>query len=140
MFGYRIDISQHCINDYRSPEEWGEWSEEWDNNLSRTANAENAHPSVVTSLEFVPGSNALVVWAEWNTGDSFGNATNRYAEVFGMFKDMASAIELRDALEDSSGGYSVDCSDGQKFRAKYVPWNGYFESLSCIHIEAVTIW
>ena len=147
MFGYIINIDQYCNHYEHSSEQYGNWSESHTNTLNRTANKTTEFPVVVSIHDIPSGSNALVVWAEWSTGDSFGKSSGGAAEVIGIFKDLDSAASLRNQIEDhtknrKSGeyGYKFETPDGQIFESGFAPWTGYFETLESVNVDTVVVW
>jgi hypothetical protein len=143
MFGYSVSINRHCIDSEHSGERYGSWSESWNQEIDKVVTKTESMPDVVSPLDLHFGANALVVWATYSTGDSFGRSHGGSSEVFGIFTDIKSATELRDALSDfntrgKSSRLEITTSDGQKF-TDYVPWTGYFESLDAVDIDVVTV-
>lgn len=138
-FGYNINIERECTFSEYSQEQFGPWHEEYDNRLSSVATKGNKFPDVVSSHDLKVGESGLVVWVEWDSGDSFGNGSRNGSESVGLFKDLASATQLKRHLLTSKNGYDIRTSDGQHFSNKYAPWQGYFECLSGVHIDPVTI-
>lgn len=142
-FGYTVQIKRRCDHQHRSEEEYGSWSSSFTNTIDRLVKKVDEYPDVTSTLDLPPGTNALVVWAEWSSGDSFGNGIRSNAEAFGIFTDMNSAVELRDALYannmTSEDACTVLTSDGQTFRSTYLPWSGYFERLENVNIDVVTV-
>ena len=123
-FGYTVQIKRRCDHSERSEEEYGSWSSSYTNTIDRLVKKVGEYPDVTSTLDLPPGTNALVVWAEWSSGDSFGNGTRSGSEAFGIFLDMASARAFKEELESGSVG---------------VPWDGYFESLDSINIDPVVV-
>jgi hypothetical protein len=143
MFGYLVGIDGRCVESSSSGERYGSWSESWIQEINRAVTKTDSMPDVVSTLDLPSGANALVVWATYSTGDSFGRSNGGSAEVFGIFTDVKSATELRDALSDfntrgDTSRLNVTTSDGQVF-TQYVPWSGYFESLDSVDIDVVTV-
>ena len=101
LTGVSIDINGSLTDSYRSDEPYGDWSESYYNFLGEVTLSDN-HPDVVTNLDIRPGDDIFVVWAEWSTGDSFGNANCSQTEAFGVFKDYESACVLESFLEFSN--------------------------------------
>jgi len=113
------------------------------------------YPDVASIHDIPLGTNVLIVWAEWSSGDSFGHATNGSTEVLGLFLDMASAKALADGIKNcnkkpyhysyrkettpTSDGYDIKTPDGQRFTCGFASWNGYFESLTDVHINNATV-
>jgi hypothetical protein len=144
MFGYSVKLEQYCDHEEHSPEEYGSWSSSSSWTCDRMARKVSEYPDVVSIFDFPVGSNALVVWVQWGSGDSFGHADGAYAECLGMFKDMDSASSLREQVEQwtrSTKGYDYEFTtpDGQVFKSGFAPWIGYFDSLEAVNIEVVAI-
>lgn len=141
MFGYKVTIDQYCDHHERSDEEYGSWSSSYSSNLNDIVRRTTDYPDIASSLDIAPGTRALVVWAVWSTGDSFGQSRGGQAEAFGIFTDINSADELQKALESYNGteDLNLTTSDGQVFKISYVPWLGYFESLDTVRVDVVTV-
>jgi hypothetical protein len=141
-FGYKVEIDQYCDYSERSPGAYGDWEERWSNSMDRVCVKEDKYPNITSTLDIPKGSNALVVWAEWSHGDSFGRADNGAAEPFGIFVDYAAAEAFANwlnALRDNDKDKSFVAPDGQVFNKPYIPWFGYFESLGDVRIDTVTV-
>lgn len=147
MFGYTVNITSECHESTRSGKRFGSWSESWGQTLDNlvTKAPSGQHPDIVSSLDIPPGSNALVVWVIYSTGDSFGRSEGGQTEVLGIFLDMNSAVELKKHIESTDSRESgvnpikFTTSDGQTFSIDYAPWAGYFESLDSVKIDVVTV-
>lgn len=142
MFGYKVEIEQYCDHRERSEEQYGNWSASYTNSLKDEVKKTNDYPDIVSTLDIEPGTQALVVWAVWSTGDSFGRARGSQAEAAGIFTDMASAVQFREALyacNEREGAIKLTTSDGQEFELDYMPWFGYFESLDSVQINTVVV-
>ena len=132
--------SIHRTDHYESSSErYGDWSESHTNRCGTIVNKVTSGPDIVSRLDIPQGSNALVVWVQWSTGDSFGTSEVGEAEVFGIFLDLLSAIKLRDALRTAKGELNLTTPDGQTFKYDYLPWQGYFESLDFVEISVVAV-
>ena len=146
-YGYGVEVISRCTDSYRSPEQYGEWRESWDNHLKGIARAGVEHPDVVSIHDIARGEDAWVVWVEYSSGDSFGCADRGYTDVIGIFRkaDYAAAEELQRGLEVTSKydynrhDYKIETSDGQVFESGFASWTGYFDSLDTVHIERVTV-
>lgn len=145
-FGYGVEIRQTCVHSERSPEQYGDWSEAYDNRLSDIARKGAEYPDVVCDFDIPVGEDAWVVWIEWSSGDSFGWGDNAYTDVMGIFRkqDYDSAESLKRQIENHGAdekynfSYKFETPDGQKFEG-HASWKGYFERLSNVHIEKVTV-
>ena len=149
MYGYKVEVESYCNESYRSPEQWGEWRESYSNHLKSMASHDDKYPDVVSIFNIDPGQMALVVWIEYSTGDSFGRGTRSCTEVIGLFRDMQSALSLKQQIESwrpnetakwaEQHSYHFTTPDGQEFKSGFAPWSGYFESLDAVHIDAVGV-
>ena len=147
-FGYHVHINQRCDHEQHSSEPYGDWSASYTNSIdtkvTRVKDPEKEYPDVTTPFEVKAGENALVVWVEWSSGDSFGHGTNSCVEVIGMFKDLDSAVNLKKQISEHSDGkvasYKFTTPDGQIFESGFASWHGYFETLESVNIDTVTVW
>ena len=143
-FGYKVSIDHRCVSYERDHEgAFANWSKSFINTLNNLVTKEDKSPDVVSIHDFQPGTNALVVWAEWNSGNSFGCADNGGIEAIGIFKDITSAKQLADHIHSQYNNhdvsYSIVCADGQEFSSIGAPWLGMFEHLTNVRIDVVTI-
>lgn len=144
---YFVNIEQTCLqSDYES-KEYGSWSETWDNKFCFVEVVETVtHNTIKSKLDIKPGEEAIVVWIEWSSGDSFGYADNKYVEPIAVFKDVSSAEQLKEKILEHVQIYQEEgnfekayhlkltTNDGQTFD-EYCDWIGYFERLEEVHIE-----
>jgi hypothetical protein len=141
-FGYSVKIDKLCVSSEREDVQWGSWRDEYENTAPRYINRNEEYPDVVTSLKFNPGDHVYMVWIEYSSGDSFGRSHYGYTLVEGLFKDIDSAKELKEAIlkrkPDDDYSFKVKTSDGQQFKI-YCNWEGYFDSLEAVNIDIVTI-
>lgn len=70
-----------------------------------------------------------VVYAEYGTGGTFGREFE--ACVVAIVKDVDEADRIADKAREAKG-YDIEGTDF------YIPWNGYFESLSAVHVERIS--
>ncbi len=127
QFGYRVVIDQYCDHSEYSDEAYGPWSTSHSNSFGSICKTEQ-YPDVTSEHDFAVGERVFVVWAEWSSGDSFGNGDRCSVEAFGVFKTGAEATAYQQELE--SANHSGD---------RWLPWFGYFESLDAVHVECATI-
>lgn len=149
-YGYGVEIHQTCIESYRSPEQYGDWRESYDNRCGDVVRRDAQYPDVVSIYDIPAGEDAWVVWAEYSSGDSFGHSTRGYTEVIGIFRkqDYDSAESLQRSIEIAnrehdrrrdSNGYRFETPDGQVFESGFAPWYGYFDSLDSVNIDRVHV-
>lgn len=142
MFGYKVEIDQYCEHSEHSGEQFGDWRASYTNSIKNLVQKTDEYPDITSSLDIAPGTQALVVWAVWSSGDSFGRNSGGHSEAFGIFTDLGSAVQLREALyahTDNNKSTELTTSDGQKFTLGYMPWFGYFESLDSVSVDVVTV-
>jgi hypothetical protein len=98
--------------------------------------AEKGYRDISVGFDVVPGQNYWLLWADYDTGDSFGRDGNK-VEFIDLFQSpdraAAAAKELED-VRDFSAKYTRE--DGTKIKM-YIPWVGYFESLNSLNITMV---
>lgn len=160
IYGYHTFVHHHCISSHRSKKEYGDWGSNYDVSIEQRVVKTASHPDVNAGYDFQPGDIAYLVTAIWSSGDSFGNSRNGSSECIWLFKDPAVAMQVKRHFE----GIDKAISDGrwnsykpnQKpyvpnyfFENKeeqfvfqnqtYVPWSGYFESLTEIDVTMVLV-
>lgn len=139
MFGYKVVIEEECLESWNDGEQWGEWGATYSQEFVKVVKDAD-YPDIASIFDFQNGDNVFVVWACWNTGDSFGWARERYAEAFGIFKEIDAAKELAEALRKADDEeLEIKTSDGQNFKFSYLPFHGYFESLSFVEVKSTVI-
>lgn len=156
-YGYLVPIKVTIIEKKYSKKEWGPWKEVYDVELeSNVVKKIDKLPDeysfeVVSELDLPSGSEAWIVWVVWSSGDSFGWAENRHAEVLAIFDHEWYAERFADYVRNGDyesnnsflGGtdkpFTFQSEDGQEFKYDYIPWDGYFESLEAVHVDKVKI-
>ena len=93
MFGYKVDINQHCYHSESDGERYGFWSESYSNDF-RGVTPVDKYPDITSSLDIKAGEICYIVWAEWSSGDSFGRGDNSSIEALAVFKDLECAKHL----------------------------------------------
>lgn len=144
MKGYEVKINSHCDESWSEPEQYGSWRESYTNSFQRVSKVDK-HPDASMIDDIAVGEMCYVVWAEWSSGDSFGNSENGSTDVLAVFKNSDDARGLTEACKKlgvkssygDANGYKFTASTGQKFACGFASWSGYFESLTDIHIEFV---
>lgn len=79
----------------------------------------------------------ILLWADYNTGDSFGSDRN-LTEFIDLFETVEAAEAARKALETATGDAQYTREDGSVVQMG-VPWHGYFESLNSINLDLVRV-
>ena len=141
-FGYKVDIDHRCLESERSDENYGSWSEDWENifRTIRRVSRDDSYPDAIAVEDFVPGDLVYVVWAEWSESDSYGIARNRGYDILGVFRTREEARGLerlaRDPARDTEAYEPIEYM-GLQYR--FGAFKGYFDNLEDIHIETAHI-
>lgn len=135
FFKVIVDIREYYT---REPEE-----DEWDNgetaadiSIQGVEFAER-YFDVALPQEYVPGP-LYLLYANYDTGDSFGRQRNRF-EAVDIFQDRSRAEAAQRALTDSPEGNASYVRDNGTTIQYSCPWHGYFECLNYLEVEEVAI-
>lgn len=93
---------------------------------------------VALPAKYDPKKPLFLLWADYDSGDSFGRSGNRF-EAVDVFQDAQRAYDAQQTLRAASTystGYVRD--DGTPIDYG-CPWVGYFESLNALHVEMVRV-
>lgn len=151
LYSYYGNYKKTCLERYRSPEQYGDWKV--DNEISvkdivfadqGIASKLGSHELVISGTQFNNNDVAFLLYATWNSGDSFGYEYNAGVEFVWLFKNIDAALEIKTLLDT---GYERDVPQHillnndkepglQNFRFN-VPWYGYFERIN--HIEVLPV-
>lgn len=97
---------------------------------------------VVLPTDYDPSKPLYLLWANYNTGDSFGHDANQ-TEWIDIFQDEQKAYAAAKALEsfkDDNNTYSgTYIRDDGSSCTVHLPWLGYFESLNSVNVERVKV-
>ncbi len=88
--------------------------------------------------EYDPSKPLYLVWADYDTGDSFGSYCNKF-EAIDLFQDEQRANKAMNDLHKGSGYTRIYTRDDGRKIEYHCPWEGYFESLNCIHVQEVKV-
>jgi hypothetical protein len=139
---YIVDITQHCTFSEHSSERFGDWSEHWENYFGNIRRATtNQFGAVFSPIDFKQGDDVFVLWLEWDSGDSFGWATNQYVDTVAIFDNEKDAYALENLIrKDAKEGFKgtplkYNSHDGQELSIYTSSWTGYFDRLSNVHVE-----
>ncbi len=80
-----------------------------------------------------------LVYAIYSTGDSFGHDADACMEVVDLFASHDKAQACANSIDGSKSSVTWIREDGSEGKLSYVPWNGYFESLSYVRCEKVMV-
>jgi hypothetical protein len=139
-----VKTRELITDSYRSPEEWGEWSENYDFTVlgvcttkpDQMAGFRDAGRYEEFTIGFEPkiGDTVCVLYMIYSSGDSFGNSDGQ-GEVFWVFPDGSSAIAAQRIIEKNIEQYTVEFDDGcgNKIQIQN-PAAGYFERMTDIDV------
>lgn len=85
----------------------------------------------VTNMNLQKGERVFIVLAVWNSGDSFGYDSNKWCEIFGVFRDEAEADAFGKKLKNLKEGDTLSLAEDREI---FIPWFGFFESLSYVEV------
>lgn len=88
--------------------------------------------------EYDPAKPLFLVWADYDTGDSFGTDANKF-EAVDLFQDAEKANRAKDILEKETGWTIKYQRDDGSTIDYNCPWEGYFETLNRIHVQEVRV-
>ncbi len=98
--------------------------------------AEIGYRDISVGFDVVPGQNYWLLWADYNTGDSFGRDEN-IVEFIDLYQSPEAAEKAKKELSDKAG-YSLPYTrDDGDVVSIHIPWEGYFESLNSLNITMV---
>lgn len=99
---------------------------------------EKSYRDISVPFEIDRNKSYLLLWADYNTGDSFGRDDNQ-VEFIDLFESIEKADAARKKLSDSTD-YSTKYTreDGTEITV-HIPWQGYFESLNSLNIAVVRV-
>lgn len=127
--------------------EWGSWEENNCNSIQGIKLVkENEFYDVVTDFEVKKGDTVYLVYAEYGSGNSFGNSSGNISYV-GVYKKKIKAEravkEIKRSREayDNSGDYEAKfkTESGKVIKDGFPSWCGYFERLESARIEELKV-
>lgn len=94
-------------------------------------------------FDLVSGGTYFLVYAIYSTGSTFGHQSDGCLEYIDLFTTAEKAKMCMEKLstipsERKNGNSRTYVMENGQERSFYVPWNGYFESLSDLDIQVVT--
>lgn len=95
------------------------------------------YDGVTVGFDATPGEAVFVVYAIYSTGDSFGHDESAQLEFIDAFKSADKAAAAAQGLQGSAKGWTRE--DGSFAEMNWKPWDGYFESLEEMNVEAFVV-
>lgn len=120
--------------------------DKWDNDCTeadisvhgiKVVDEEN-YRHMAVPFKVVSGQTYYLLWADYNTGDSFGSYGNQveFVDLFQTYE--AAEIAKQELLSSKKYSTKYTRDDGTRIDF-YIPWEGYFESLNELNIESVGV-
>jgi hypothetical protein len=131
---FKVEYTKDCLDSYRSPERFGEWSASYEFRVHSFSAALPGtydwdwvwETDVDETNDEIPDK-MYCVWVIYSDGDSFGRSTGN-GQIVGLFKNGELAHELAKSILE--GTYKPTGSH-------YVCWNGYFNRLESVEVELI---
>lgn len=122
-------------------------NDEWDRDdtaasidiLGIRVSTTNGYGSIPVDFEIDPAKTYYLLWADYDTGDSFGRDGNQL-EIIDLFEtETAAMVAQQELLSTAENKYSTKYTrnSGSKI-TYYKPWEGYFEYLNALNISPVS--
>ena len=147
MPAYRVELEDYTHSHEYATEQYGDWSSSssWSfKKIWYVDDIEINYADITSELDIKPGEEIYVVWVTYDTGDSFGYASQGSSASVAVFKDFEAAEDFKKHIESEK--YTPDqdkeyyyqnvyeALDGQTVHF-YASWVGYFERLAQVNIE-----
>ena len=100
---------------------------------------ESGYRSVPNYLKAKIGESVWALYAVYSTGDSFSHQSDGCFEFINVFATQEDAAAAAKELKNATGQASYPLSYGGSCGFGYVPWSGYFESLSYIEAKEFVV-
>jgi hypothetical protein len=108
-------------------------------------NKPDLNASSITNYELIPvdievkrGVKYYLVYASYDTGDSFGYDTGQLDVIF-LYEDEDRAKQAVKILEHSPEYQEDIPTNTEAMVTHYIPWNGYFDSLNSVCYAVVEV-
>lgn len=137
FFKVIVEINEYQTREPNEGDEWDSGDTAADISIQGVEFAER-YFDVALPQEYDASKPLFLLFANFDTGDSFGRQCNKF-EAVDIFQDRARAEAAGSALMESpEGGASYVRDDGTTIQYS-CPWHGYFESLNYLELEEVRI-
>jgi hypothetical protein len=139
--GYKEDTSEADPDDQWSV---ADTSTSWDVRGIKLSDKDGGEHSIRADFPVKSGDYVYVVYAVYSTGDSFHNARGEYFELISMHRNQTVATRNRESVnrarpnDEGRHSMTIEFDSGGKV-TRYCPWDGYFESLDYVTIEAFMV-
>lgn len=134
-----FDFSRVCEYSEYSPEQYGDWEEDWAvmflGRASFSSDDFYSPESESVDDSWKTGDSGWFVWVNYSTGDSFGRSLRGSICIVDIFKDFAEAVKCRNDIQNNKATY---IKEGKECKI-YAPWEGYFENLESVSCDSFDI-
>ena len=130
--------SRNFANCSRSEEQYGEWYDENNIQYLECSITDSKYGSPI-DFNVEVGDTVYYVYVDYNTGDSFGHASNCHCEI-GIYKTVEEAnkvakIIINDAEKDNHEPLDI----GAERPISTWEWKGYFETFNSCNVEPLVV-
>lgn len=135
-----VDYSSWCVNEERSDEPYGEWSEEWEFSVNAVfAQGDHSCEMIDVPFNYNVGDTVHVLYMRHSSGDSFGHASGK-GEVLWVFRERILAEKARQAILDNPDSFRIKCYD-ESLNEMYIcnPASDYFSHIEDVYIESFIV-
>lgn len=132
-----VDIDEYQTREPDDDDQWDHGDTAADISIKGVEFAEH-YFDLALPTEYDASKPLFMLWANYDTGDSFGRYRNKF-EAVDIFQDRARAEAAQQALNDGKEGNSSYVRDDGTTIQYSCPWHGYFESLNYLEVEEVAI-
>lgn len=137
FFKVIVDINEYQTREPNGDDDWDSGDTAADISINGVEFAEH-YFDVVLPTEYCGNKPLFLLWANYDTGDSFGRQCNKF-EAVDIFQDRSRAEAAQRALTDSPEGNASYVRDDGTTIQYSCPWDGYFECLNYLEVEEVAI-
>ena len=143
LLNIEVDVNRWSTGGYDPDDRWSRDSTDGEIRNVYCIGGEsggNSYWQEAFNLDVDFGDEVFAVVVEYDTGDTFGN-DGCQTEVMDVFAFEEEAIALRNFLNSVPKSHDKTYEFYEYFNGKkyHIPWRGYFESLTYIHIFPLTV-
>lgn len=137
FFKVMVDINEYQTREPNHDDQWDNGDTAADISINGVEFAEH-YFDVALPQEYEASKPLYLLYANYDTGDSFGRQCNKF-EAVDIFQDRARAEAAQRALTNSQEGNASYVRDDGTTIQYSCPWHGYFECLNYLEVEDVAI-
>lgn len=138
FFKVIADIREYYTREPNDDDQWDNGETAADISIQGVEFAER-YFDVALPREYDASKPLFMLWANFDTGNSFGRQRNKF-EAVDIFQNRARAEAAQRTLTDTEEGQSASYVRDDGTTIQYsCPWHGYFECLNYLEVEEVAI-